>query len=128
MEPKCWMISQNSKIFTDLPPRFCTPGKYFTLLYNNDGSGMYLESAKKWGFKGKFSKAILNFLHKFLPHLMIFQSFTMPLCAACSSLNSNYRNMVKNEEKPCSTCIIPISLHGNFKIRNPRFGYYPICH
>ena len=81
----------------------------------------YLKSAEKW-VQDQMNKS--RFYSKLLACLMIFQSFTVPLAHSSylkrhQIINSIPKFVKVNEEKPCSTCLKPIS---PWYFKNPKSG------
>ena len=60
-------------------------------------------------------------LNKIVLH---FWQVTFAVCSVHFTLKiiKYAKNVSKNEEKPCSTCLVPF-LHSTFKTRNPGFRY-----
>ena len=74
----------------------------------------YLKSAEKW-VEGRLNNVFFHFFAKFLSYLMIFESsFGMHHFEKSS-------NKAKNEEKPCSMCLKPISPRCAAGTQNPGF-------
>ena len=97
--------------------------------------------SRKMGLRASWTRPFLIFLAKCLPYLKIFQVFAAPSVAQMSyaiwiiffhaissplwKIIKYSKNLAKNEENPCLTCLQPISpqYYATVDIRNPGIRY-----